>query len=124
MDLQEVERTIIRLIQEKNPESVDQLAELAARNLSIPKKRVLSLILELHSAGVLTLEDPSIAHPKKLRSYLTSGGASWFWLTLTFSLATTMLVFLVSEDSYPWVILRYVAGSVFVLWFPGYSSHS
>jgi len=121
LDLQEIERRIIQLIEEKHPESVDQLAELAAKELSMPKERTLSLILELHNAEVLTLEAPSAVHPKKLASYLTSGGSIWFWLILAFSLATTVLVFVVSEDAYPWVIIRYVAGAVFVLWFPGYS---
>jgi hypothetical protein len=121
LDLQEIERKIIQLIQEKSPESVDHLAELVARDLSLPKKRVLSYILELHDAGVLTLEAPSIVHPKKLTSYITSGGINWFWLTLAFSLGTTLLVFVVAEDTYPWILLRYVAGAVFVLWFPGYS---
>ena len=121
MDLQEVERTIIQLVKEVNPQSVDKLAELAAKELSLPKDRVLNFILDLHSAGVLTLEDPAVAHPEKLRSYLASGGALWFWLTLAFSLATSVLVFWVSEDMYPWIIARYVAGAAFILWFPGYS---
>ncbi|MCK4498636.1 DUF1616 domain-containing protein, partial [Candidatus Bathyarchaeota archaeon] len=82
---------------------------------------MLNLILELHNAEVLTLEAPPAVHPKKLASYLTSGGSIWFWLTLAFSLATTVLVSVVSEDAYPWVIIRYVAGTAFVLWFPGYS---
>jgi uncharacterized membrane protein len=36
--------------------------------------------------------------------------------------ATTIaVVFAIPEDLYPWVYIRYVLGTIFVLWLPGYS---
>jgi uncharacterized membrane protein len=59
--------------------------------------------------------------PQRLREYLSSDGAFWFWATILLAIATTATVFTVPEDSYPLVYLRYLLGVVFVLWLPGYT---
>jgi uncharacterized membrane protein len=47
--------------------------------------------------------------------------AGWFWIAIAFSLIVAMLVFMVPEHAYPFVYARYVLGSVFVFFIPGYS---
>jgi len=56
----------------------------------------------------------------KLRNYVFSEKAFWFWLMLFFLLAglTTRLV--ISEKNYPLVYIRNFFGLIFVLWLPGY----
>jgi uncharacterized membrane protein len=59
--------------------------------------------------------------PQRLRAYLSSDGAFWFWATILLAIATTVTVLTVPDDSYPLVYLRYLLGLVFVLWLPGYT---
>jgi len=53
--------------------------------------------------------------------YLLSSQSYWFWLIITLAIATTVIVLTVSEHSYPLVYTRYVLGSIFVLFLPGYT---
>ena len=46
--------------------------------------------------------------------------ALWYWATLTLTIAAAAVVFTVSEDLYPWVYIRYILGTIFMLWLPGY----
>jgi uncharacterized membrane protein len=62
-----------------------------------------------------------VEQPQNLSEYVSSGRASWFWITIILAIATTISVFTVPEDSYMLVYLRYVVGLVFVLWLPGYA---
>lgn len=59
--------------------------------------------------------------PEKLASYLTSEYAFWYWITIALTIATTIVAFTVPENAYPLVYIRYVLGTIFVLWLPGYT---
>ncbi len=52
-------------------------------------------------------------------SYLKSPRASWLWTLLLLAITTDILVFTVTSP--PYVYLRYIFGSIFVLFLPGYS---
>ena len=58
---------------------------------------------------------------RKLSSYLRTREAYWYWITLILAIATTITTFTISEDTYPLIYTRYVLGTIFVLWLPGYS---
>lgn len=75
----------------------------------------------MENQGRLKLSKPPAPVAKDLRTYVLSIEAVWFWITTTISLATTLLIFTVPETMFPLVYLRYVLGSVFVLFLPGYS---
>lgn len=75
-------------------------------------------VYEKISEGELELIDPT--PPTKLRGYLLRLDYSlWFWSVLILSAMTTFLIY------FSWVhsiltILRYVLGSLFILYLPGY----
>ena len=73
---------------------------------------LLGLVLEL------TLK---LTPSSKLDNYLKTKKSFWYWINLILIITTTTLVFSIPETQYPLVYLRYVFGSIFVLWLPGYN---
>jgi hypothetical protein len=70
--------------------------------------------------GIVIIVSLVLSVSPELRSYLKSGNARWFRFVLLFLAFTILMVFGISEDSFPLVFLRYFFGLVFTLWFPGY----
>jgi hypothetical protein len=114
-------KTIIQLIRDKKPRTVQQLADLAKEKTSIPEKEIIKHVLRLQSQGKITFKELPTQPPQKLGTYLKTKEAYWYWTTLILTLATTLTVFTVPEEAYPLVYIRYVLGAIFVLWLPGYS---
>jgi len=114
-------QTIIKVIKEKKPQTVKQLASFVKERVSVGEREIVELILKLRCEGKITLEKPLKATPQNLISYLKTGKASWYWITVTLAAATTFVVFTVPENSFPLVYIRYLLGAIFVLWLPGYS---
>jgi uncharacterized membrane protein len=52
---------------------------------------------------------------------LKTSNTTWYWTTLGLTLATIAAVFTIPEDLQPIVIIRYVLGTIFILWLPGYT---
>jgi len=114
-------KTIIQLIEDKKPRNVQQLVDLAKEETSVPKHEIIEHVLRLQSQGKITLKELPTPPPWKLSTYLKTKEAYWYWTTIVLILATTLTVFTVPENAYPLVYLRYLLGSIFVLFFPGYS---
>jgi uncharacterized membrane protein len=53
--------------------------------------------------------------------YLKSSRSIWYWVTLILALTTSMLVYAIPANMYPWAYLRNVLGILFVLFLPGYA---
>ena len=114
-------QTILQLIEEKKPTNVQQLINLAEEKTSLPEKLIIEHVLRLQSQGKIKLKELPVTAPQKLVTYLKTKEASWYWATLALVAATTLTVFTIPEDAYPLVYIRYVLGTIFVLWLPGYS---
>ena len=113
--------TIIRIIKERKPQTVEQLVTLAKEKLQISEREILETILQLQNEGKISLTKQQSQTSLNLTAYLKTEQALWYWITLTLSAATTAVVFTIPEDFYPWVYVRYVLGTIFVLWLPGYT---
>ncbi|PIU58578.1 hypothetical protein COS86_08775 [Candidatus Bathyarchaeota archaeon CG07_land_8_20_14_0_80_47_9] len=77
--------------------------------------------MHLQQEEKIRLKPPQTPTPEKFRSYLRSNHAVWYWITMTLTLATTLIVFVVPEDDFPLVYARYALGIVYILWLPGYA---
>ena len=117
----EITNKIIELTKKRSPETVETLIEIAGQELGIPRDIALKHVIELENQGRLRLSSPPESIPKELNAYLFSAHAAWFWIIITLSVATTISVFTIPEKTIPYVYIRYVLGSVFVLLLPGYS---
>ena len=114
-------KKILELVEKTSPETVEALMEQAHLQLKIPKDKLLEHIIELQNEGKLKLTSPPESIPARLDTYLFSIHATWFWITILLSIATTISVFTISEKMYPYVYLRYILGSIFVLFLPGFT---
>lgn len=116
-----VEERILRLIEKERPESVDLLLKLAKEKLSLTDDEALKYVIRLLDEGKIALREPPKPSPNSLSAYVRSSEAYWFWATLILAVATVIAVFVIPESAYPIVYIRYVLGSIFVLWLPGYT---
>ena len=121
--LGDFEQTLVRVIGNDHPETLGQAVKLACSRLSDcgEDKAVVDCVLRLESQGKILLEKPVSVVPSSLMGFFLSGFALWFWLVFVSAVATTVMVFVVPESMFPLVYVRYVFGSVFVLFLPGFS---
>lgn len=118
----ETAETIIQLIREFKPESVEELANLAKGKFpSLTEHEIVECVLRLQNEGKMTLREPVEPIPQSLKTYLQTKKARWFWATIALTLVTAAVVFAIPENAFPLVYIRYVLGTVFVLWLPGYT---
>ena len=116
-----LDKSIIRIAKNENPATVEKLVKLVQLKRFLAEEEIAEQILKLQSQGELTLHERRSSPPLTIKGYILSSQASWYWIIMALALATTILVFTVAENSYPIVYARYLLGSVFVLWLPGYS---
>ena len=114
-------QTIIQLVDNKKPQNVQQLVRLVKERTSIPESKIVEHILRLQSQGKITLKPLPTPTPQKLSTYLKTKQASWYWTTIILSITTTITVFTIPENAYPIIYIRYLLGTLFVIWLPGYS---
>jgi len=115
-----LEQHIIQIVRESKPENVNQLILLVQGKFSLPYREILRTIMELHNQGKIELATQSSLTSIRFAAYLKTEQALWYWATLTLTIAAAAVVFTVSEDLYPWVYIRYILGTIFMLWLPGY----
>jgi predicted Zn-ribbon and HTH transcriptional regulator len=88
-----IAETIIQVIKEKNPQTVQQLTTLVKEKTKIPEKEILEHIVKLQNAGKIRLEKQMPPTPMKLATYLKTEQAIWYWTTITIAIATVAAVF-------------------------------
>ena len=112
---------ILQVVEKEKPKDVEQLTKIVQQRFSSPKHDIVEHILTLQREGKITLREPSPPISPKLTEYLRSTQAYWYWTTVVLTITTTILVFTIPEDAYPIVYARYLLGSIFVLFLPGYT---
>ena len=117
-----MDQLIVDIVKNESPTTVEQLIKLIQQRRPLNEEEILKHILNLQSQGKLVFKEehpPSI--PQTLTIYLFSTQAHWYWIIILLALATTTLVFTIPENAIPMVYARYLLGSIFVLWLPGYT---
>lgn len=110
----ELTEAIIKAIEENKPQSVKQLTNMLKKE-GFKEKRTLEVITELQAQGTIKLENESLTSTYK------SSDVIWYLLTIAIGMTTSVLVFLIPANLYPWAYARNVLGLVFVLFLPGYA---
>ena len=117
----EIDQHIIQIVKEKKPEDVKELIKLVQEKFPLPKQKILSRILYLQDKEKIRLKSNETVGTEKLANYLRSSQTYWYWITIILTSTTALLVFTIPENAFPLVYLRYVLGTIFVLWLPGYA---
>jgi hypothetical protein len=121
MSEKEIYEKLLEIVKTEEPETVEKLIELANHRLGFVTDTTLKYVIDLENQGRLRLSHPPGSIPTEFNAYLLSSHAAWFWIIIALSLSTTISVFTIPENATPYVYIRYVLGSVFVLLLPGYS---
>jgi len=116
-----INQYIIGIVRNEHPETVEQLVELVQQKFSAPQREIMEHILYLKKQGKLTFKDHLAQPPTTIKDYLFSTQAVWFWVITALALASTAVAFTVNENALSIVYARYILGSLFVLYLPGYS---
>jgi hypothetical protein len=112
---------LIELVQSKKPQDVQQLINLVKEKTHLAEQEIIDHIIRLQSKGKITLKESPKSVPQELSRYLKTKEANWYWITLILATTTTITVFTIPENAYPLVYIRYLLGTIFVIWLPGYS---
>ena len=110
----------LRYLEKNASASVQELHDaLTVRNPSLTQVEVTDLVHRLAEQDKVNLEDvPPVS--KSLREYLRLWERTlWLYVVLAISFATLLVIYAVPSEL-PFVALRWVLGSVFVLFIPGY----
>ena len=110
---------IINTVKDKQPETVQQLVQIVQKEFSIPREEAMKQITNLNNNGKLAFKE--LSFPPTHKDYLFSTKATWYWITVALALVTTITVFTIPEDAFPIVYARYLLGSIFILFLPGFS---
>jgi len=116
-----IDQHIIDIVRKNHPRTVNELVKLVQPKYPIPEKEILERILHLQNQGKIALKKHQASVTPLLKSYIFSPKANWYWTIIAVAAITAALVFTVPENAYPIVYARYVLGSIFVLFLPGYS---
>jgi len=112
------ERALVQLAKTEKELTIEEAIEKASNFLEAPQYRVARELYHLQQENKLALMDMS--PPKKIPQYLRSHYAAWLWGIITTIVITEATIYLLPQAP-PFTYLRYVLGSLFVLFLPGYA---
>ncbi|MFQ6077123.1 MAG: DUF1616 domain-containing protein [Candidatus Bathyarchaeia archaeon] len=111
---------IVETIKREKPKNVAHLIELViGEGKAASEEDVIESIRDLKGEGIVELEllPPEVS---SFKDYLKVGGESaWFYLTILAVVSTLSSIYLL-PGTYPLVVIRWILGSLFVLYLPGY----
>lgn len=117
----ELDKQIIQIMKEKEPKNVRQLVDLIREKSQWSEREIANRVFYLHEKGKIHLMSQPVPPPTKLAVYLRSSHAHWYWTTMSLTLATMLIVFIVPDNDFPVVYIRYILGAIFILCLPGYT---
>jgi hypothetical protein len=113
-----IEQFIQDVVREKQPDTVEQLVQLVQEKFTISKEEAMKHITSLNVNGKLNFKECSL--PVTHRAHLFSLKAGWYWVILVLNVAAVVSVFMIPENAFPIVYVRYLFGSIFVFLLPGF----
>ena len=119
--LDDFDRALVKAVGNEHPETLEEAVKIARSRFPESDEAIMERVLRLESQGRVFFEKAPATVPSSLMEYFFSGWAVWFWVVFGVASAASVMVFVVPEDAFPLVYARYVFGSVFVLFLPGYS---
>ena len=123
-DLSNLDQSIIEILSNEHPKTVKQLIKLVQLKNDIPEQQIMERVLLLQDQGKIVLRD-QLPLSFTLKDYMLSVHAYWFLIIVALA-ATTATLILANLEHTPiigsiLVYARYLFGSIFVLFLPGYS---
>jgi len=114
-NLDKASRKALKLLS-KGELTVGEIVEKLTRELGLEDYEAARLVYKLREEGKIVILDPK--PPTNFLGYLLSTRPAWFWL-LTLAIALTNTSIYILPQQPPFRYIRYILGSVFVLYLPG-----
>ncbi len=115
VDSEAIRREIERIVRDKKCVMVEELVNEVSKRLGVSKFIVAYEALMMCKNGMLEVEQT----PHSVLAYVFSIESAWYWASIFIILVSSLLALLVNNP--PLVYLRYIFGSILVLFMPGYS---
>jgi hypothetical protein len=109
---------IMNTVKNQKTDTIEQLAQAIQEKFSISKEEAIKYIIDLNNKAKIELKDISFSPTGK--GYLFSPRAMWYWIIMLLSVATIITVYTIPENAIPMAYTRYMLGSIFVLFLPGF----
>jgi len=112
--------TVQKILREEKPKTVSELFSIALKyNANLSQEELAEAVRRLKEESKIFLEMPPPG-VKSFREYIMlREWNTWFSFVVLICLLTVVAVYLV-PSVYPYITLRWIAGSIFVLFLPGY----
>jgi uncharacterized membrane protein len=124
LGLSDLDKSIIKILSGERPKTVKQLVKLVQSKNNLSEQEIMERILLLQEERKIVLRD-QVPISFTLKDYLLSINAFWYLTIVALSVITATII-LANLENTPiigsvLVYARYLLGSIFVLFLPGYS---
>lgn len=110
---------IEKSLKSKHPATVEQLAQIVLSGKPAEETDFVATVKSMAKDGSIVLQAPSYEIESVLDFLLTLTLSGWFWLAISVT-ALAMTVVTLIPDLFPINALKWIFGSVLVLYLPGY----
>jgi hypothetical protein len=112
--------TIQNTVRSQHPQTVKQLAAALMADGRIEEAEFVATVKRMANNGTITLGPPSYEVETLLDYLFTFTLSGWLWVSLL-TVALSLIAVTLIPDFFPLNVLRWVLGSIFVLYLPGFS---
>jgi len=117
-NLEDSLKRVYSIVKQFDGRDLDWIISKTSEKLKLKKHDVARRIYELKENGLIDLVDPD--PPKTLIRYFFSTYCTWLWLIASVVFLLFVAIYAL-PNSPPYIYLRYLFGSIFVLYLPGSS---
>lgn len=104
----------------KHPATVQELAQILVAGDILSEEDFVKVVKEMAADGSLILQEPVHEIESPWDYLLTPSLSVWLWVTLGMTILAVTAV-LLTPDIFPVVVIRWLLGSILVLFLPGYA---
>ena len=104
----------------KHPATVQELAQILVAGDILSEEDFVKVVKEMAADGSLILQEPVHEIESPWDYLLTPSLSVWLWVTLGITILAVTAV-LLTPDIFPVVVIRWLLGSILVLFLPGYA---
>ena len=115
-----LEKMIENAVKSRHPETVEQLAITVMADATVDEADFVATVKEMANDGTLVLQPPTYDVESVLDYLFTPTLAGWLWGSFAI-IALALLAITLVPDLFPLNVMRWVLGSIFVLYLPGFS---
>ena len=119
-DVVDLEKEVIDIIKSRNPSSIEELSTIISADSHLSKDEAIKLLITMEDKGIIRFSEIEKKPPEELSDYIRKNGV-WYLVTVTLATISSLSVMLFTNQFSTTVFIRYILGSILVLFLPGYS---